>query len=241
MKPTVLAILSVRNEQHYLPSLLKLIGPHMPILVVDDASNDATASILAASPHVARVHRHTDLSPTHYRESENRKILFDMAADYTSEQPWLLCMDADERLDDSFLKHMSRLCFEAEQDGIFKIAVHLREMWTPNYYRIDGIWGTKRKVILFKLPLKFTSWPEGVLHHPWPPPELHHAPELLVRANMYHLRMITPEQRTARREKFQQIDSDHFQAYVYLDDERDALLESMPDGYPPPALHSLQL
>lgn len=224
--PKVIAITAVRNEQEYLPGLLGNISPFVrTFLAVDDASTDNTTALLRFAPCVAQVHRHAESSPTHYRESENRKLLFDMAVAYGGPQPWLLCLDADERLSMSFLHQIDALCAEAEQQQVFKIAVHLREMWRPSYYRIDGIWGTKRKVVLFKLPAVYSAWPAGLLHNPWPPPEMQHTPTLLVKADMFHLRMMTAEKRTARREKFQLIDSDHFSLYDYLDKEDDVLLE----------------
>jgi glycosyltransferase involved in cell wall biosynthesis len=231
--PKVIAVTAVRNEQEYLLGLLNSVGPLVrTFMVVDDASTDSTKALLKFSAEVSHTYRHEETCPTHHRESENRKRLFDMAVAHGGPQPWLLCMDADERLDKNFLFNLDAICAEAEYQQIFKIAVRLREMWRSNYYRIDGIWGTKRKVVLFKLPAVYSAWPAGLLHNPWPPPEMQHLPTLLVKADMYHLKMISAKKRTARREKFQQIDPTNAALYDYLDKEDGALLERVEDALP---------
>jgi hypothetical protein len=115
--------------------------------------------------------------------------------------------------------------------------VHFRELWdSPLTYRVDGIWGQKRKICLFKssrahvfhearvhaawasVPnLERDGWPD------WPQGDL----------NLYHLRMIRPGARLARAARYERIDPDHALqtiGYDYLVDEAGLKLEHILPG-----------
>ena len=115
-------------------------------------------------------------------------------------------------------------------------SLRLRELYAPDAYRVDGIWGRKRQARLFRLrdsyfPLSETgSFETRPLHEPWVRPG-----PLAWRSdvNLYHLKMITPERRRARRDLYRALDPhQRYQkvGYDYLADDRGAEFERIPAG-----------
>jgi hypothetical protein len=101
-------------------------------------------------------------------------------------------------------------------------------MWTRDSYRIDGIWNTKTKFILFPL-LPDQKFYCLHIHSPWHPTNKDYKKQLLD-INVYHLKMIDPEQRKERRRIFNLLDPDRqIQkiGYDYLTDETHLQLEKI--------------
>ena len=112
----------------------------------------------------------------------------------------------------------------------------LRELYATDAYRVDGIWGRKRQARLFRLkdsqfPLSATgNFDTRPLHEPWvgPGPLAWKS-----NVNLYHLKMIAPERRRARRDLYSALDPDRrYQkiGYDYLADEQGAEFERIPAG-----------
>ena len=112
-------------------------------------------------------------------------------------------------------------------------ALTLRELWgTSDTYRADGVWGRKRVARLFRArpdhrfderPLHASKAPlQGRVFGRFPPADL----------VVYHLRMIRPEDRIARRDRYLALDPQaRWQpgiGYDYLTDERGAVLRRVP-------------
>jgi len=107
----------------------------------------------------------------------------------------------------------------------------LRELWTPRTYRIDGIWGKKKRPRLFaikpgqvfdKSPIQCKSYPINAGY------TFCHLP-----VNIYHLKMINPSNRKLRAEVFTKLDPNlKYQSigYDYLFDETGLQLEQIPKG-----------
>src|SRR5690606_6931093 len=112
---------------------------------------------------------------------------------------WLLGIDADERLERDFrrraLHEIRRLAWWPHP----VVSVAIRELWDrPDQYRVDGIWGRKRRASFWKArdDHRFDT---RALHGHWAPLNS------LVRGRcpsgdliVYHLRMIDAADRIAR-------------------------------------------
>ena len=58
------------------------------------------------------------------------------------EPDWIFYTAPDERLEDRAATVLRRLAERGRHD---RYSVRLREMWTPDRYRVDGVWGGKRR------------------------------------------------------------------------------------------------
>lgn len=95
-----------------------------------------------------------------------------------------------------------------------RFAFPLRELWTPTEYRVDGVWGHKRRTRLTR-PGRPTTTPPIVLP-----------------ANIYHLKMIEPANRRLRVDVFKEHNSwdNKTKGFDYLNDETGLELESIPES-----------
>jgi len=199
--PRIVAVFSYRHDAHLVPAMLKNIAP----LVDGWISYDDRASTEVFS-----------------HEPERRLTLLQAARDTGAQ--WVLAIDPDERLDWLTRFSMQRL-MDGEADAYW---FHLRELYTPRHFRVDGLWGQKRQARLLRLT-DHIAMPGGHLHIPW---QLFLNAERLAPAghNLYHLKMIDPARRTARAQLYEHLDPDHrMQAigYEYLQDESGLQLQKI--------------
>ena len=124
-----------------------------------------------------------------------RRKLIEAAWKHDAE--WLLGIDADERLEDDFRQRAEEAMRRADLEGHCAYWLHLLELWESARYRVDGIWGTKRRASLFRssedhqfhsrrIHTHWASLPEP--DGSWPAADL----------RIYHLRMIDLTDRLAR-------------------------------------------
>lgn len=203
--PLVIAVFSFRHDAHLVPDFLENIRPFVHGYVSWDDRN-ATEE-LSSEP----VRRNRLLT-------EARK----MGAQ------WILSCDPDERIAANLSRRLPEML--AMGEGILWNFPML-EMFTPYSYRIDGIWGRKQRVLLFPIRAVRKDLTAG-LHGSWVK-EREGFRVLDAGVNVYHLRMATPERRKLRRELYATADpTRQFQriGYDYLDDDRDMVLERIPEG-----------
>lgn len=203
--PTVIAVFSYRYEAHLVPDLIENIRPFIDGYVAWD-DRAATAEMTS--------------------EPERRTRLLDEARRMGAR--WILAVDPDERIEASLSKRLPEMLAMGE-GNIWTFV--LREMFTPESYRIDGIWGVKNRVLLFPVNAARPRR-QAALHGGW----VREEDGYRIRnseTNFYHLRMILPERRRLRRELYAAADpTRQFQAvgYDYLDDVRGMMLEKIPKG-----------
>jgi GT2 family glycosyltransferase len=159
-----------------------------------------------------------------YDEGLTRRRLIERARDAGAD--WVLCMDPDERIERSAGDQI-RALIEDSRPVVY--GFRFRELFAPRAYRIDGVWGTKTKEVLFPLlpAQEFMSLP---VHSQWGPtnPEYERIDTGL---NIYHLKMIDQRNRTARKDLYNALDPDRAIqriGYDYLDDERGMMMEDIP-------------
>jgi hypothetical protein len=210
LKPRVVAIFSYRYDAHLVPDLIENITPLCDGWVSWDDRN--AAAVFTG-------------------DAVRRHALYEAA--FAAGAQWLLCVDPDERFEVGAAAHIRRM---ALVPGLTSWTFDLREMYTPTAWRSDGVWGRKRQRRLFRIfPNQFPIAERGAfvanpLHDQWVPAgyrTLHSA------LNLYHLKMIDPKRRIARRDLYNALDPDRrYQkiGYDYLADDTGAVLTEMPPG-----------
>lgn len=230
-RPRIIALTAFRDEMRFLPGLLRNVLPQVDgVVAVDDQSTDVSGEYVAAQPGVLEV-----ITIPHGAHGENedgilRRRLIETAWKYDAD--WLLGIDADERVERRFRRRAETEITQAEAAGFSAVWVPFVELWEPGKYRVDGWWGVKRKTCLFKASRDHvfddrrmhTHWaslpePEGS----WPIADL----------RLYHLRMLTPQDRRRRYEHYRKLDpNNELQAigYDYMLDETGLELRAVERG-----------
>lgn len=232
-KVRLLALLPIRDHALYLPGFLANVAPHVDgIIALDDGSTDETRAILEHHPEVLEVLRNPVDRPS-WDEMGNHAQLLEAAARHGAE--WVLSIDADERLERDFRCRCERVIRRGRWLGYTAYALRLRELWDArDRYRVDGIWGQKT------VPRLYALRPDHRLDRR----ELHgsKAPRQariegrypIADLNLYHLGMLTPELRDARRKRYELLDpTARWQpriGYAYLTDSTGLQLRKIPRG-----------
>lgn len=165
---------------------------------------------------------------------------------------WVLVTSPDERLEKNAEERI-RDFIDRPQNGSAVGVLKLWEMFTPNEYRTDGIWGRKvrPRLYMFAKNQKFAN--RRIQTRPTP---IGNYRNVVLPVNLYHLKMIEPENRIARAEAYKKTDPRyHYQSrnsgafakidqegkfkrlgYDYLSDIEGMVLETIPAGreYTPP-------
>ena len=235
----LLALVAFRDEMRFLPGLIENLAPHVDgIVALDDQSEDESAAFMAAQPLVLELLTVPRGAQEELEDGLNHRAL--TQASWHHQPDWLLGIDADERVERDFRARAEAEIERAETLGHRAMWVPFRELWNdPSTYRADGIWGEKRKACLFKasrdhvfdMKRVHALWaslpvPDG----DWPTADL----------ELYHLRMLDPQDRPGRHARYGRIDPDHVWqpiGYDYLlDDDRLRAAGVEPGrGFTPPA------
>lgn len=201
----IVAVFSYRHDVHLTPALIENIAP----LVDGWVSFDDRGSRELFS-----------------NELHRRSLLLRTALELGAS--WALAVDPDERFEAALADHMETLLGNAEAD-VYSFA--LREMYSPQHYRVDGIWGAKRQSRLLSLR-KGLATPGGHLHTQWS--DFVPSPRIVdTDFNIYHLKMMTPERRRARARLYSALDPGRQHqsiGYDYLADDRALELAAIAAG-----------
>jgi glycosyltransferase involved in cell wall biosynthesis len=236
-KPRILALLACRNEMAWLPdyfeSAFASAAPLVDgVVALDDGSTDGSADYLAGRPEVVRLVRLPPREDHLWDDGLNHRRLVEASWDLRPD--WLLGLDADERLEHGFRERAEEEIARAAREGHRAYRIHIREIWDhPLQFRADGLWGKKSGSRLFEAR-RDHEFHQQRLHCHWAP--------LNSRENgdfpqadlfLYHLKMLTPESRAARRARYENLDPDRrFQTigYSYLTDTEGIRLERIAPG-----------
>jgi hypothetical protein len=228
----LLALVAVRDEMRYLPGFVANVAPQVDgIVALDDGSTDRSAAFLATRPEVIELLRVPPARPA-WEEVENHRAL--VAASLRRRADWVLQLDADHRLEREFRARCEQVIRRGEAIGDSAYTLPLRELWgSPRTFRVDGIWGCKRRARLFK-PRPDHEFDTRPLHAVKAPLQARRNGEFpFADLVVYHLRMIDPEDRRRRRARYEALDPEarHQEpgvGYAYLTDERGLRLEEIP-------------
>ena len=228
----LLALLAVRDGVRHLPGFLRNVAPQVDgIVALDDGSSDGCAELLERHDAVIEVLRNPRDRPT-WDEVGNHRALIAAALRHAAD--WILCVDADERLEREFRPRAERVIARGRLLGYSAYAVRLRELWdAPTHYRVDGIWGRKMMARLFRARADH-EFDARSLHGIKAPLQARRSGRF-PRADLtiYHLGMLRPGDREARRRRYQEADPERrWQAigYEYLTDERGLTLRAVARG-----------
>lgn len=227
--PEIIAVLCVYNEELNLSGCLSHLEKYVDrIIILDDHSTDNTLKIAKKYSKVIKIlkNRHK----TYWNERLNRQKVLKKAYQLSNSKcPWAFCVDADERFEMAFLRDLHSIA-KKYQNFNNVLALHFRELWdSPSQYRVDGIWGEKRKAVLFKLQKKMTFDYQQEHHIPWYYQELQ-GREILLDYNIYHLKMIKPNDRKKRAELYNKLDPNKKMqpiGYDYLTDTSNLKLKKI--------------
>lgn len=226
----LVALLAVRDGMRYLPGFLRNVAPHVDgLIALDDGSSDGSAAFLAGHEAVLELLRNPPDRPE-WDEVGNHRALIRAALRHAAE--WVVCVDADERLEQHFRIRAERVIARGRLLGYSAYAVRLRELWDdPGQYRVDGIWGRKMMARLFRLreDHKFDNRPLHGLKAPLQALRGGRFPNADL--TIYHLAMLRAEDREARRRRYEEADPDRrWQriGYEYLTDPSGLTLQPLP-------------
>lgn len=144
-------VLSVRNEQKFLPGFFAHLREFVSgFVILDDGSWDETPRIINEEEKFISVIRNPVRDKNQIYDEKNVKIKLLFEA-YRLGANAVFCCDADERYESNFLKSINELAKKSINYNLC-FGLKFRELWDrPDTFRYDGIWGNKKKFILFPL------------------------------------------------------------------------------------------
>ena len=216
----------------FLPGLIENLAPHVDgIIALDDQSTDESAAFMAAQPLVLELLTVPPGAQEELEDGRNHRALIE--ASWRHDPDWLFGVDADERVEREFRARAEREIDRAESLGHDALWVPFRELWDdPMTYRVDGIWGEKRKACLFKASRQHVFDTKRV-HAIWASMPVPDGDWPRADLELYHLRMLHREDRAGRQARYLRIDPDsEWQAigYDYLLDEEGLELRRIAPG-----------
>lgn len=201
-RPKVICLFAYRYDANLVPDLLENVAPFTHGWISWDDT------------------KRTELW---YHEGEVRRSLIEAARQNGAD--WVLCMDPDERLEVGAVEKVRDM---ASGDRKIIWGMHVREMFAVDQYRTDGIWGKKIGYRLFALNDQ-QEFMNNNVHSGWYPINAGYSMQMSD-INLYHLKMITPENRRARADLYNKVDTSGIQeiGYDYLADDAGMKLVTIP-------------
>lgn len=203
-RPTVVALYSFRYDAALVPALIQNLTPAVDAFVAYD--DRRSTEPFSSEPQ---------------RRSELLARAREIGAD------WVLAVDPDERFEQKLATTIGTLTKSMRPVAW---SFWLRELYSPDAYRIDGVWGHKQVARLFPTPSTVASGP--ALHGYWF--DRDSGLEIqLCDLNIFHLKMITAKRRQMRSRLYAHLDPHRaYQStgYDYLDDEDGLVLQCIPPG-----------
>ncbi|MGK0722262.1 hypothetical protein [Leucobacter sp. W1478] len=132
---------------------------------------------------------------------------------------YVISIDPDERFERGTASRMRHLMRRYLGERVL-FEFNYRELYSPNKYRIDGIWGTKSRIMIFPI-FPDNVYSDARLHSPHQPLNDEFR-AVHTGLNVYHLKHIDPKLRKNRRDTYSSLDPQgefNPPGYDYLDDE----------------------
>ena len=206
MKPKLFAVSSFRYDEQLIPDMIQNLSFVDGFILHDDRNNP----------------------DFWYHEGDQRNKLIQAAGRAGAD--WVLCVDPDERFEKAAGATIRDL-IASPPDPQTIYGFKFRELYHPTMYRTDGVWGDKQKYVLFPL-LPENEYSNQRVHSQWAPTNSGYR-RIMTEINLYHLKMIDPQNRITRSIIYEELDPDNeYQkiGYKYLRDETKIALESIEIG-----------
>jgi glycosyltransferase involved in cell wall biosynthesis len=223
----LVALLACRNEMRFLPEYFANVGPQVDgVIALDDGSTDGSAEYLGGRPEVIELLRVPATRPD-WDEPGNFARLVEAALRAGAD--WAMSLDADDRVEREFRARAERVIRRGRLLGRSGYSIRYRELWDSEAtYRVDGIWGGKSPSRLLRVRAG-----DVVDRQPVHAPKVPRSAGWVPRADLivYHMRMIAPEDRRARRLRYETLDPDaryQPEGYAYMTDETGIVLRPVP-------------
>ncbi|WP_189410577.1 glycosyltransferase [Neogemmobacter tilapiae] len=205
-QPRVSAVFAFRHDAALVPDLLLNLSPIVHEAVIWDDRGE---------------------HGLHSNEPDRRKALLSVARQNGAE--WILAVDPDERFEAALAERITELTEDPARRVMWNFA--LREMFSPNAWRADGVWGHKMQMRLFPVhAVQDEAAPD--LHGRWVEPQKGYR-NVSTGLNLYHFHHVTAEKGQARRDTYARLDPDRRHnaiGYDYLADRRELVLQEIPQN-----------
>lgn len=215
----------VRNESgRYLKQMLASVVGHIDeAVIIDDSSDDDTVKICEEL-----------LADIPLTMIKNEKSMFSNEVDLRKKQwletirlcpDWILNLDADEILEESFWNDFRRM---AQDIGYDSYGFRLYDMWNEMEYREDRFWNAHTRYRVFMLryqPGMTYSWKESAQHCGRFPVRKEPLLEWKSEYRIKHYGWATPKDRLLKYERYRQLDPD---AIYGIKEQYDSILDQHP-------------
>lgn len=215
----------VKNEEgRYLKQMLQSLSSHIEeAVIIDDGSTDNTIQICKEC-----------LADIPLYMIENKKSMFEQEGSLREKQweetiktnpDWILNLDADEILEESFWEEKQRLLDDERYDVY---AFRLYDMWNDTCYREDTYWNAhmfyRAFLIRFQpgFPYRFHDIPQHCGRFPM---NIFLHPKRNLEYKVQHFGWATEESRQIKKERYQLLDPD---AIYGISEQYDSIMDKVP-------------
>lgn len=107
----IICVMCVYNEELNIEMCIKHLYDYVDkFVILDDGSTDSTADIISKFPKVIKIIRNMEEKTELYNEKDNRERLLKETYEASeSKEPWVLCVDPDERFKIKLLKNLRKI------------------------------------------------------------------------------------------------------------------------------------
>lgn len=114
------------------------------VVVLDTGSNDNTLKIVTKHPSVLKVAKWTGID----NERDQRNGAIELARQ--CDPDWILCLDADEIMEDSFTRAQAQRLMKVPDPSINAYGFNFYTFWDKKNWRSDGIFGHMAHARMFR-------------------------------------------------------------------------------------------
>lgn len=220
-----LSMIVKNEEKRYLGQVLNSLKGHIDeAVIIDDGSTDRTVDICREQLKDIPLHIIINNESMFANESNLRKQQWNETI--KTNPDWILNLDADEILEDSFWDNAEKLINNQEYDFY---CFRLYDMWDKTHYREDEYWNSHSiyRPFLMRYQSSFHYlWNESPQHCGRFPNNTFSFKKAENEARIKHLGWATKEDREAKFKRYEELDPD---AIYGIKEQYDSILDTSPN------------